>query len=59
MKVKPVILITAAISVALTMTGCRETVSTATPVQPPSVPVATVSVRPVTPFFEFTGSTLF
>ena len=56
MKVKPVILITAAISVALTMTGCRETASTATPAQPPGVPVASVSVRPVTPFFEFTGS---
>ncbi|NDP49409.1 MAG: efflux RND transporter periplasmic adaptor subunit [Sulfuriferula multivorans] len=56
MKVKRVTLITAAISVALAIAGCKETVPSAAPTKPPSVPVAEVIVRPVTPFVEFTGS---
>lgn len=56
MKAKRVTLITAAISVAFAAAGCKETVSAAAPTKPPSVPVAEVVVRPVTPFVEFTGS---
>lgn len=56
MNVKPGILITAAISVALAITGCKETVPSSAPAKPPSVPVAEVIVRPATPFVEFTGS---
>ncbi|HGM5416177.1 MULTISPECIES: efflux RND transporter periplasmic adaptor subunit [Serratia] len=56
MKAKRVTLITAAISVAFAVAGCKETVSAAAPAKPPSVPVAEVVVRPVTPFVEFTGS---
>lgn len=56
MKVKSVTLITAAISVALTIAGCNESVPSAAPAKPPSIPVAEVIVRPVTPFVEFTGS---
>jgi gold/copper resistance efflux system membrane fusion protein len=56
MKAKRVTLITAAISVAFAVGGCKETVSAAAPAKPPSVPVAEVVVRPVTPFVEFTGS---
>ncbi|MFO2462734.1 efflux RND transporter periplasmic adaptor subunit [Pseudomonas sp. 15FMM2] len=56
MNVKRVTLITAAISVAFTLVGCKETVPAADPAKPPSVPVAEVIVRPVTPYVEFTGS---
>lgn len=56
MKLKHVTLITAAIGVALAITGCQEAVPSAAPAQPPVVPVAEVIVRPVTPFAEFTGS---
>ncbi len=56
MNVKRVTLITAAISVALTLAGCKDTVPAASPAKPPSVPVAEVVVRPVTPFVEYTGS---
>ena len=56
MKIKRVTLITAAISVALVIAGCKETVPSAVPAKPPGVPVAEVIVRPVTPFVEFTGS---
>lgn len=56
MKVKRVTLITAAIGVALAIVGCKETVPSAAPAKPPSVPVAEVIVRPVTSFVEFTGS---
>ena len=56
MKVKRVILITAAISAALAIAGCKETVPSAAPAKPPSVPVAEVIVSTVTPFVEFTGS---
>ncbi|TCV97712.1 gold/copper resistance efflux system membrane fusion protein [Luteibacter rhizovicinus] len=56
MKVKRVALIAAAVSVVLTIAGCKETVSSVAPAKPPSVPVAEVIVRPVTPFVEFTGS---
>lgn len=56
MKIKRVILITAAISASLAITGCKETVPSATPAKPPSVPVAEVIIRSVTPFVEFTGS---
>lgn len=56
MNLNRVTLISATVGVALTLTGCKETVSSSAPVQPPSVPVAEVIVRPVTPFVEFTGS---
>ncbi|MDI1269420.1 MAG: efflux RND transporter periplasmic adaptor subunit [Polaromonas sp.] len=56
MKIKRVTLITAAIGVALAIAGCKEAVPSAAPAKPPSVPVAEVIVRPVTPFSEFTGS---
>lgn len=56
MKVKSVTQITAVISVALTIAGCNESVPSAAPAKPPSIPVAEVIVRPVTPFVEFTGS---
>jgi gold/copper resistance efflux system membrane fusion protein len=56
MKVKRVTLISAAIGVALTVAGCKETMPSAAPAKPPGVPVAEVIVRPVTPFVEFTGS---
>ncbi|MGO4741964.1 biotin/lipoyl-binding protein [Serratia quinivorans] len=56
MKAKRVTLITAAIGVAFTVAGCKDPVSSASPAPPPSVPVAEVVVRPVTPFVEFTGS---
>ena len=56
MKVKRVTLITAAISAALAIAGCKEAVPSAAPAKPPSVPVAEVIVRPVTPSVEFTGS---
>ncbi|CAM2792700.1 MULTISPECIES: efflux RND transporter periplasmic adaptor subunit [Pseudomonas] len=56
MKLTHITLISAAIGVALTLAGCKETVPSAGPPQPPSVPVAQVIVRPVTPFVEFTGS---
>ncbi|MDD2056900.1 efflux RND transporter periplasmic adaptor subunit [Pseudomonas sp. GD03860] len=56
MKRNRVTLISATIGVALTLAGCKETVPSAAPAQPPSVPVAEVIVRPVTPFVEFTGS---
>ncbi|KRG64275.1 transporter [Stenotrophomonas humi] len=49
-------LMTVAISAALALTGCKESASGAGSAQPPSVPVAEVIVRPVTPFAEFTGS---
>lgn len=56
MNVKRVTLITSAISVALSLTACKDTLPSAAATQPPSVPVAEVIVRPVTPFVEFTGS---
>lgn len=56
MKVKRVTLITATISAALTIAGCKETLPSVAPAKPPSVPVAEVIVRPVTPLLEFTGS---
>ncbi|MBT2372411.1 efflux RND transporter periplasmic adaptor subunit [Pseudomonas fluorescens] len=56
MNVKSVTLITAAISVALTLAGCKDTVPAASPAKPPSIPVAEVVVRSVTPFVEYTGS---
>lgn len=56
MKVKPVILITAAISAALAIAGCKEKLPSAAPAKPPKVPVAEVIVRQLTPFAEFTGS---
>ncbi|RFC41107.1 MAG: membrane fusion protein, gold/copper resistance efflux system [Candidatus Nitrotoga sp. CP45] len=56
MKIKRVTLITAAISVALAIAGCKETVPSKVPAKPLGVPVAEVIVRPVTPFVEFTGS---
>lgn len=58
MEVKRVSLVSAAISVALALAGCKETVSAATgpAPEPPRVPVAEVIVRPVTPFVEFNGA---
>lgn len=56
MNVKRVTLFTAALSVALTSVGCKETAPATEPAKPPSVPVAEVIVRPVTPHAEFTGS---
>ncbi len=56
MKVKHVTLITAAIGVARATFGGKETVPSAVPAKPPSVPVAEVIVRTVTPFAEFTRS---
>ena len=56
MKVKRATVITAAVGVALALAGCKETVPSSAPVKPPSVPVAEVIVRSVTPFVEFTGS---
>jgi gold/copper resistance efflux system membrane fusion protein len=55
-NVKRVTLITAAMSVALTLAGCKDTVPAAALAKPPSVPVAEVVVRPLTPFVEYTGS---
>ncbi|WP_282361697.1 efflux RND transporter periplasmic adaptor subunit [Pseudomonas sp. PS01300] len=56
MNVKRVTLFTAALSVALTSVGCKETAPATEPAKPPSVPVAEVIVRPVMPHAEFTGS---
>ncbi|MND23615.1 Multidrug efflux pump subunit AcrA precursor [compost metagenome] len=56
MKGKHITLITATIAVALITAGCKETQPTDAAAKPPSVPVAEVIVRPVTPFVEFTGS---
>lgn len=56
MKGKRATLITAAISVALAIAGCKEAVPSAASAKAPSVPVAEVIVRPVTQFVEFTGS---
>lgn len=56
MKVKHVTLTTAALSVALAVAGCKEVSPSVVPAEPPSVPVAEVIVRSVTPFVEFTGS---
>ena len=56
MKVKRVTLTTAALSVAFAISGCKEALPSAAPAKPPSVPVAQVIVRPVTPYVEFTGS---
>lgn len=57
MNVKSVTQLTAALSVALAIAGCKEEAPSSAPAaKPPSVPVAEVIVRPVTPFVEFTGS---
>lgn len=57
MNVKSATQLTAALSVALAIAGCQEEVPSSAPAaKPPSVPVAEVIVRPVTPFVEFTGS---
>ena len=56
MKVKHVTLITAAIGVARATFGCKETVPSAVPAKPPSIPVAEVIVCTVTPFAEFSRS---
>jgi len=56
MTVKHVTLFSATIGVALILAGCKETPPSAAAVKPPSVPVAEVIVRPVTPFVEFTGA---
>ena len=56
MRVKREILITAAAGVALTLAGCKQPPSAAAPAKPPSIPVAEVVVRQVSPSVEFTGS---
>lgn len=56
MKVKHVTLTTAALSIALAIAGCNEVSPSGAPPEPPSVPVAEVVARSVTPFVEFTGS---
>lgn len=56
MKVKHLTVIAATMGVALAIAGCEETASSAAPATPPTVPVAEVVVRPVTPFIELTGS---
>ncbi len=56
MKVTRVTLITAALSLSLAITGCRDAVPSPALALPPAVPVAEVIVRPVTPSVEFTGS---
>lgn len=56
MKGKRATLIAATMGVALTVASCKDTAPSVTPAKPPSLPVAEVTVRPVTPFVEFTGS---
>lgn len=56
MQVKALTLFTAAISAAFIISGCKEAEPSGTTAKPPSVPVAEVVVRPITPFVEFTGS---
>ncbi|MET4575439.1 efflux RND transporter periplasmic adaptor subunit [Ottowia thiooxydans] len=56
MKVKRLTLVTAAIGLALAIAGCSEPAPPPVPAKPPSVPVAEVMVRPVTPSVELTGS---
>lgn len=56
MNVKRISLIITTISVALAVAGCKKVTLTAEPPKPPSVPVAEVIVRQVTPFVEITGS---
>lgn len=56
MQVKAITLLTAAISAAFIISGCKEAVPSGTAAKPPGVPVAEVVVRPITPFVEFTGS---
>jgi len=56
MEVKRATLITAAMGAMLAVAGCQEAAPSAAPAKPPTIPVAQVMVRPVTPFVEFTGS---
>lgn len=56
MNIKRITQMTAAVSVALTLAGCKDSQPSAAPAGPPGVPVAEVIVRPVTPLVEFTGS---
>lgn len=56
MKVKRITITIVALSVALAIAGCKEAIPSVSPAKPPSVPVAEVIVRPVTPFVELTGS---
>lgn len=56
MEVKRATLITAAMGAMLAVAGCQEAAPSAAPAKPPTIPVAEVMVRPVTPFVEFTGS---
>lgn len=53
---EPITLITAVLGAALTISGCKQTASSAAAAKPPSVPVAEVIVRPATPYVEFNGS---
>lgn len=53
---KHLTMFTATIGVAFAIAGCDKIESSAVSASPPSVPVAEVIVRPVTPFIELTGS---
>ena len=56
MKIKRLIIITATMGAGLGIAGCTKTAASSTPATAPSVPVAKVIVRPVTPSIELTGS---
>ncbi|MBG7005030.1 efflux RND transporter periplasmic adaptor subunit [Pseudomonas aeruginosa] len=56
MNVRHIPLIGATLGGALALAGCGESAPSASSSAPPSVPVAEVVVRPVTPYVEFTGS---
>ena len=56
MNLRHFIRITATLGVAALIAGCGESAPPGAASAPPSVPVAEVVVRPVTPYAEFTGS---
>ena len=56
MYVKPISLITGAMTVALMLGGCKDSAPAPAAAAPPGVPVAEVVARAVTPFAEYTGS---
>ncbi len=56
MYVKPISLITGAMTVALMLGGCKDSAPAPAAAAPPGVPVAEVEARAVTPFVEYTGS---
>ncbi|WP_323808188.1 efflux RND transporter periplasmic adaptor subunit [Acinetobacter pullicarnis] len=56
MKLKRISLPAVTACLALALVGCQETVPEAASAKPPSVPVAKVMAKPVTPSVEFTGA---